>query len=84
MVMIHAVAARDNREAATAVLGERVEHVVEKFDVGRNVDRAAVQREPQFDLRLFRGAFDDAAALDQLSAPFALLPLEGGAPFTVP
>jgi hypothetical protein len=53
------------------MLRERIEHVIEKFDVGIDLDRAAVKREAQIDLRLFGGAFDGGAALTQLRAPFA-------------
>jgi hypothetical protein len=64
------------------VFGERIEHVVEKIDVGVDRDRAAVEREPQIDLRLFRAAFDDRATVDQLRSPFFAAPL--AAPFDVP
>jgi len=88
MVVIHAVAARGQDESAAAVLRERVEHVVEKLHVGRDLDRSAVERKPQIDLRFFRRALDDAAAIDQLSAPFALLPFVAAPfaalPFVVP
>jgi hypothetical protein len=73
--MIHAVAASRDRKPAAAVLGERVEHVVEEVDVGIDRDRAAVQREPKLDLRFLGGALDERAPVDQLCAPFVALPL---------
>jgi hypothetical protein len=51
------------------MLGERIEHVIEKFDIGIDLDRSAVKRKTQIDLRLFRGAFDGRMTADQLSAP---------------
>jgi hypothetical protein len=57
------------------MLGERIEHVVEEVDVGVDVDRSAVERETQVDLRLFGGPLDDCATVDQLSVPFFVAPL---------
>jgi hypothetical protein len=70
MVMIHSIPARDKRQPATAVFRKRLEHVIEEFNVGRDIDRAAVKFEAQIDLRLFRRAFDDCPAVDQCRAPF--------------
>jgi hypothetical protein len=74
-MVIHPVAARGDRQAAPAMLGERIEHVVEEVDVGVDVDRSAVERETQVDLRLFGGPLDDCATVDQLSVPFFVAPL---------
>jgi hypothetical protein len=49
--------------------------VVEEVDIGVDRDRAAVEREPQIDLRLLGGAFDDRPPVDQLSVPFFAAPL---------
>jgi hypothetical protein len=51
------------------VFGERVEHVIEKFDVGVDLDRAAIKRKTQIDLRLFGGTLDGGGTFTQLSAP---------------
>jgi hypothetical protein len=53
------------------VFGERFEHVVEKLDVGIDLDRSAVESQAQIDLRLFGRPLDDRAALAQLRAPLA-------------
>jgi hypothetical protein len=74
MMVIHAVTAGDDRETAAAVLGERLEHVIEKLDVGRDVDRAAVEFQPQVDLRFFGRALDRRTPTDQFNTP-----LTGGA-----
>jgi hypothetical protein len=59
------------------VFGKRFEHVVEKLDVGVDLDRSAVESEAQIDLRFFGRALDDRAAFAQLSAPtgFPFAPL---------
>jgi len=44
------------------VLGERIEHVIEKRNVRVDGDGAAVERETQRNLRLFGGAFDGRGA----------------------
>jgi hypothetical protein len=69
MVMIETVAASDDLQPGTGMFRERVEHVIEKFDVRIDLDRAAVEREPQIDLRLFCGSLDGGAARAQLRAP---------------
>jgi hypothetical protein len=39
--------------------------MIEKLDVGVDLDRAAVEPEAQVDLRLVRGSFDGGSALTQ-------------------
>ena len=53
MVVIHPVVARRERETATGVLGERLEHVVEELHVRGDGVRAPVEIEREVDLRLF-------------------------------
>jgi hypothetical protein len=45
--------------------------VIEKLDVGIDLDRSAVESQAQIDLRFLGRPLDDGAALAQLSAPFA-------------
>jgi hypothetical protein len=71
-MVIHAVAARDNAQATSGMLRERVQHVVEEADVGIDRDRAAIERELKIDLRLGGGAFDPGVTVAQLSAPFVV------------
>jgi hypothetical protein len=75
MVVIEAVAARHELQRATGMSRERVEHVVEEFDVGVDFDRSAVEPQPQIDLRFLRRPFDDRAAFAQLCAPLLVRPL---------
>jgi hypothetical protein len=67
-MLVHSVAVRDDLQPASGVLGERVQHVVEELDVGRDLDRAAVEPEAQIDLRLARRALDEGVTVAQLRA----------------
>jgi hypothetical protein len=70
-MVVEPIAATDDLQSAAGVLCECVEHVIEKFDVGVDLDWAAIEREMQIDLRLFRGSLDGRATSAQLRAPFA-------------
>src|ERR1700680_1256965 len=48
---------------------ERVEHVIEKLDVGRNRNRTAFQIQRQLDLGLFGGALERRAPCCGLDEP---------------
>jgi hypothetical protein len=51
------------RQIETAVLGEKLEHVIEKANAGRNlVPAPAFNDEPAADLRFFRVALDRGAS----------------------
>jgi hypothetical protein len=68
VMVVEAVAAPDQLQTAARVLGERFEHVIEELDVRIDLDRAAVKRETQIDLRLLRRPFDQRAPLVQVRA----------------
>jgi hypothetical protein len=72
MVVVHRIAARDELQAAAGMLGKCVQHVVEKRDVGCDLDRTAVEAQTQVDLSLGGGAFDRRVTIVQLSTPFGV------------
>jgi hypothetical protein len=51
------------------MLGERVKHVIKERDVGLDLDRSAIQPEPQIDLRLSGGALDEGVTRGQVALP---------------